>query len=536
MQYGWDDPLYQEDPSWLQGQNTPTDPQAQVEAAPNPWLPATPAAATPPSTPTPQTALTPSYTQDLGQTGADSAAGGVNPPAATTQPVSLTAYQGLVQAVNSAPDAQARTVAHDTLARQVQSDLEADGHAVSWKGDQLVVDGRTYELGASSTAPTSGPVDTRPLAGAGAPLQATAPPADYNSPPLAADVQKTITDYIASQGLQANQGDPSALLNLVGYLRTQGINAQVDYADANGHTGGILVDGHPYQLIDGSNRWTTPQPWQDSSGAPGASAIGVSPFANGTGEIPDWLKNPASDPDLMALSQSIPGFEDIYNRLMATDPQEQQTADLVSQLLQHPESLDDRTVEELKAKNAEEIAAAARAQDEDLQHFGFSNGLDMSPWLAGQRADTAWSARNAIVGNNRSVDISSADTNLKDRQAAASIGQGWAEYKKGKSTAAINSAVEGAAAKGNLEQAAKTLGMTKAQLTISYIGQNLNYSISLEALKQKGEEFTQDLAQRIAAMKQQSDEFTAQFGLNLNQFQLDKDKFAWDKAKSTFTG
>lgn len=539
--YGSDDPLYQEDPSWLGGQaaNQPTTPQAQASAPSSPWLDSstTPTQA-PAPTQTPQATAAPaasSFTQDMGPqsswTPQTDVSAGTGAATSAQQPVSLANYQGLVDAVNNAADPQARTVAHDTLARQVQSDLEADGHKVSWKGDQLMVDGRAYELGASSTAPSSSLVTTQPagiqpMAGGGAqPLQATAPPASYNSPPLDAGTQQLISTYISSNGLKADQSDPTSLLNLVGYLRAQGKNAQVDYADQNGHTGGILIDGHPYQMIDGSNNWTAAQPWdQSAGGGAGQTDLTASPFANGGGNLPDWLKNPTADPDLMALSQSIPGWQDIYSTLSKTDPQEQQTADLVQQILQHPESLDARTIEELKAKNAEETASAAQSQDQDLQHFGYNNGLDQSPWLAGQRANTAWNSRSSIIAGNRNVDISAAETNTKDRLAAAGLGKDWATYRQGKSVQAINTAFEAASAKGTLEQAAKSLGMTKAQLSIAYIGQNLSYDINLKTLKQKGEQFASELAQRIAEMKLHDQEFLDSLQLNRDQFALDKQK------------
>lgn len=117
---------------------------------------------------------------------------------------------------------------------------------------------------------------TMPVATAGlTPVQATSAPGSYASGPADSNTAKLVADYIASHGLQANQSDPAALRDIVTYLRTQGVNAQVDYTDSNGHTGGILVNNQPYQLIDGSNRWTALQPWEASGGGGGGDLGGL---------------------------------------------------------------------------------------------------------------------------------------------------------------------------------------------------------------------------------------------------------------------
>lgn len=140
-------------------------------------------------------------------------------------------------------------------------------------------------------APTAGaaPAAAAPApagGGLGAVGQATAAPSTYNVGAAPPDVAAKVASIIQSKGLQANQSNPMASMGpLVDELRAQGINAQVDYTDSNGHSGGILVDGKPYQLIDGSNRWTPLQPWQDSGsggGGGGYQAGSVSGTINGS--------------------------------------------------------------------------------------------------------------------------------------------------------------------------------------------------------------------------------------------------------------
>ncbi|HMF95102.1 MAG TPA: hypothetical protein VKE96_12440 [Vicinamibacterales bacterium] len=100
-------------------------------------------------------------------------------------------------------------------------------------------------------------------------------PKDYyaNVPTIDPHVNDLVKQYISDKKLKANQNDPSALHDITSYLRSQGVNAQTDYTDVNGHTGGILVadaNGNlrPYQLIDGSNNWTQLQAWKEGASAP----------------------------------------------------------------------------------------------------------------------------------------------------------------------------------------------------------------------------------------------------------------------------
>src|SRR5690348_14141619 len=69
----------------------------------------------------------------------------------------------------------------------------------------------------------------------------------YDVPPPDPKVNAAIQQIIKNQGLQANQSDPKSLAIIAQQLQAQGINAAVDKTDENGHTGGITIDGHPYQ-------------------------------------------------------------------------------------------------------------------------------------------------------------------------------------------------------------------------------------------------------------------------------------------------
>lgn len=71
-------------------------------------------------------------------------------------------YSGLMSQMQGTSDPAQQAVARDKLARQVFADLEAAGHDVSWKNDELIVDGRRYTVGgiADATKYTPGEIGT----------------------------------------------------------------------------------------------------------------------------------------------------------------------------------------------------------------------------------------------------------------------------------------------------------------------------------------------------------------------------------------
>lgn len=151
------------------------------------------------------------------------------------------------------------------------------------------------------------------------PLQATSAPASYYAPAAPAQAKQLIASFIQSNGLTANQADPSSLFKIVEHLRANGFpDAQVDYTDQNGHTGGIRVGGFPYQLIDGSNNWVLDLPaWEQSGG--GAGGYGSRDYAAGfddpaTKNLVDLitarinqLMNPVADPTQAQLNALLQG-------------------------------------------------------------------------------------------------------------------------------------------------------------------------------------------------------------------------------------
>lgn len=90
-------------------------------------------------------------------------------------------YGSLVDKVKTSADPRERAVAQDQLARATYTQLKQAGHDVSWKDDQLVVDGRPYLVGDGASTPGA-PGAAPPDLAAGAP--STGKTAPTNGPTM----------------------------------------------------------------------------------------------------------------------------------------------------------------------------------------------------------------------------------------------------------------------------------------------------------------------------------------------------------------
>lgn len=428
------------------------------------WMP--PAAA--PQTPA-QTGTAGDYSQDVGVRSADPSqlqsggqGGGVT---AGTSAADTARYGTQLEAVKNATDPASKAIAQDALARQVQKDLEADGHKVTWKGDVLMVDGRAYELGGEPVSSSGG----------------------YTG---AKDVESLIQHY-QSQNPVAGGVD-----GLIQFLQQNGVNAKRATHSGMQSNDAIDIDGKIYDEI--FNVGGADQHWQHIQ--PGDGGDPLSALSGSRGG--SWLDGGGG---------FLGSFQKVFDMASAPNAGDAQMEEYVRNLLQNPESLSERDVETLKAKSAEEAAAAAQLQDEELQHFGFGAGLDSSPWLAGQRTQNEWSRRGATIESNRNVDIAAADRRGADRRAAAGVGQAWANLKASQKSQALSSAV-------------------------SYLNTELGYNIDLQTLAQRDEQFKADLMQRIAALKQADEQFRANYGLDVQKFDHTKDQDMWQRGRDTNTG
>lgn len=130
-----------------------TDPWDQTQQAQDPQQPALQPNAVQ-ATPDPWTSnMTSSFTPT--NDGFGGLAGGNSPavadPNAAPQPSPVSdaasKYSRLMDQISSSPDPSQQSVARDSLARNIFSDLQNAGHDVAWKGENLMVDGRPYQVG-----------------------------------------------------------------------------------------------------------------------------------------------------------------------------------------------------------------------------------------------------------------------------------------------------------------------------------------------------------------------------------------------------
>lgn len=90
----------------------------------------------------------------------------INNPSAQPTPQTTTTQAGqfdearrlpdLTRRANEAQNPRERAVLRDQSAREIARNLTAQGHRVSWKGNQLIVDGRPYVIG-DGQQPQAGP-------------------------------------------------------------------------------------------------------------------------------------------------------------------------------------------------------------------------------------------------------------------------------------------------------------------------------------------------------------------------------------------
>lgn len=586
--------------SWL---DDPNDPQLSA-GGPDPFLPQMSAGGpdpfvsqqpqqahvpstttTPGAQPQPSTAPAepPSWMEAAGQQGGDwEMAGGATPQSTVTGDPTAAAqrssggyndgaadtqrYQSQLDAVRHATDAAGRATAQDELARTVQRDLEADGHKVTWKGNTLMVDGRAYELGGL-------PVSRAERGdGSGETTQA----GSYSAYDLGrGDVRDNILNTILSYGTpspttvaQAMRDHPELFrgARLTGTRQDKLDFGSAGYVDIGGAT---ARGQYQLQWIDPSQQRRLAQasaaPHAGGQSLTSAGGSMMSPSAGGANpELLSWLDpNRVADnadylPEFLPTELGLPGFEQLYSMANSTGKHESMMDAYIEQLLANPESISEQDIEMLKAKNAEELAGAAQLQDEEMQHFGFGNGLESSPWLSGQRAENQWNRRAATVDSNRDVEMKALERKGEDRRAVGALGASYANMKTSKHQNALNFAVEGALATAgetrnrhamneSLRQAAVKLGMDKDQLVLNYVSTNLDYltknkqidlgfTVDMAKLNQQSEQFKEELAFKIAELKQRDDQFRAGYQLDLQEFTHNRDQDYWTRAKETYTG
>lgn len=202
------------------------------------------------------------------------------------------------------------------------------------------------------------------------------------------------------------------------------------------------------------------------------------------------------------------GYQDVLSRLKT--PVAGATSDLMLSILKNPESLSDHMVETLKAKSADELAEMARADENELTRFGFANNIADSNWLASERRAGQQARDKALIGSNRYIDITAAQTRLEDRRKAATLGTQYQGEERAR---------EGLAADVGLRKAAET--KDRLALNEQFKQKAAELQIDVDQLKlQYTQSLMEDITKRYG-IRVAADVDWARLSMQSQQFQDD---------------
>lgn len=371
--------------------------------------------------------------------------------------------------------------AHDALARSVYSSLQGAGHDVKWNGNQLMVDGRPYDL-----APY-GNIDPR-LAGVYA---------KYGSTDTGAG--SGLTDFSYWNGKVTN-GDANYFLGrLDDDLAGHGM-------DSPGAGGGSFAPSFASfgSMGAGVPGFEEPQaPW----GAEGPAVY--NPGTISFDDIPNFTRD-----QLLGEMRSGAAGAPLEN--------------LIGDIEAHPTSLDDHAVDTMKAQLKDTLAEQGQFEDEDLRGLGASMGIGDSPWLASQRAMQRRSTDQAIASGRANIDIEAAKTRQQEKLASAGVGQSFANARSQQVMDTVNAGLQRATVTGNrlalresVAQAAAASRQSAQKIMADWIQQNLGLKLDYAKLQTQNSQFLEDLMFK----GQQLAEQRAEFGAN---FQRASDNDAWE--------
>lgn len=284
---------------------------------------------------------------------------------------------------------------------------------------------------------------------------------------------------------------------LMSSLSADGYDVQSDGLNA------LIVDGRRY-LVNQPNRPT----WESS-------------FAGQTPYTPTAM----TMDDLQGL-----GYQDVRSRL--TTPVSGATDDLVLSILRNPESLSDQMVSTLKARNADELADIARADDADLMRFGFGNNLGDSPWLASERRGAQLARDRALISSNRDIDITAAQTRIADRRQAAALGGQQSAEQRARETLATDVGLRQAAEKKDRVALNESFKQKAAELQINVDSLKLDYTKAMmdDITRRWGIRVSADID--WARIAQQGSQFKDELIFKMSeldqQLRLGYDKLAFD--------
>lgn len=428
---------------------------------------------------------------------------GVSPQLPTTPAPAAPDYQAGVQQVSQAPSPQHYLVAQDALARQVTQDLTAAGHTVEpGENAQLVVDGRPYNVGGqqwgqdplvSMPGPTTNVYnpDTGMSGGDAPPPPAPPPPA----PTPGASGPQTNYDEGALSHAWLNAGANRTSADLRAFVQAHpefGLTILPGKGDKVRLPSGAVRD-----MLYATDSPQSHAQYYDPAGGGGGGGGGQAvpgPTIVDYNDIWDTLNG------------YQPGTGDPYTPGTMPDSPTWDYATMLKEL----EGGAGGTLDQRKARDAEEQQQAALQQDQALQRFGLGAGLGDSPWLASERAATARSADQGIIAGRRNLEIQANEAHQTAVKSAVDIVlQGAAERRT------RFGLME------SLKQAAAQLNLSRDQLIQQYVLAKTGIAIDLKKLTMQNEQFWADLLFRTQS-------FGAQLGFNYDQLNSQNDQWWWD--------
>jgi hypothetical protein len=314
-----------------------------------------------------------------------------------------------VKNLESETDPVKKAQQRDALARDLFSTLEQQGHDVKWQGEQLIVDGRAYDVAGGEGGATTGTATAAPTYA----YKNRMGVLDWNK---FNDPNHNSPKYIYLRAAAKTGWDtPAQREALLQELRN----------DKSGYFKNATLDGDKLfinstdPVFGGAAGFDVSRGFSGDNGeALSTSTASWEPFdANGK-RIRNATKGGTTGGGTGAsgyASGSGYGSGSGSTGNAALDA-------LLSEVLTNPESLTPQVVAMLKAQSKDELAGMATQQDEDLKAFGFASGIEDSPWLASERATAARERDNQLVESNRNIDLAAANTNQADRRSALQLG------------------------------------------------------------------------------------------------------------------
>jgi hypothetical protein len=365
-------------------------------------------------------------------------------------------------------------VAHDQQSRQIASSLEAAGHDVKWQGNQLMVDGRPYEVtGAGGGQPQQSPQQfiqqwqgSHPVSEGMGGLMTAMQAAGY-------DVSPYMYGATPSGNELSIGGQKTKIMGAEGtpgqYWYEPGMDDSAPGSDMSGFS--FAGQENLFPNID-----LPDAPWAAEGGIPT-----YQPGEIGFGDIPDFT------PESLQARMNAGGASSSLDRL-------------VQGIEDNPTSLDDHTVDTMKAQMKDTLAEQGQLEDEYSKGQAGLLGIGDSPWLASERAAARRSTGQAIAAGGQNIDIEAGKTRQAQKIASAGVGQAYQNARSQQVMDTVNAGLQRATVTGNrlalresVAQAAAKSKQDAYQIQAQWLEAQTGHKISAAALRQQGQEFTENL-------------------------------------------